>query len=356
MREVMKRPLITLGFAALMGSAAVADEMTFTLAESGGTRWITAEGEMTEATPDRFLRFLQDNGLADSGGELAVYFDSPGGNLMSGIKLGGLIRKQGLHTSIGRTLPAHAGGKALRPGKCASACSFAFLGGTVRSARGGELGVHQFYDSAALADPTARSFDASAMSTQQLIGAIIINFVVRMGVDPRVASIAASTMPEDLYFFSDEELADLKVNWDPRQFGPWTVGLSGQGVIALSRSNDQTRTLALYCRQDDGITRVRVAGLGDGLDQALAAVRDHGGLHVFGWIVDAQDAVAADLDGDKGLEFVIDGFHPDSVVGRDELLIGEDSGSSGGTAGYPDFKAPGENAAAAFAVAMRNCV
>ena len=355
MRELAGWRLAAAGLAALVSTAAVADDMRFALVKSGASRWIAAEGEITEATPDTFRRFLEDNGLTNPRDGLAVYLDSPGGNLMSGIKLGGLIRKQGLHTSIGKSLPAHGRDMVIRPGQCASACSFAFLGGTVRFARGGELGVHQSYDADVLDDPE-HNFSGAEMSTQQVIGAIIVNFVVRMGADPRIASIAASTMPEDMHFFSEEELDDLRINFDPRRFEPWDVALDGKGVVARSRSEDGVRQVSLYCREDDGIVRLRLGGLGDAAEPMLAAIRDAGGLRVFGSTVEPKDAETADRDGDRGVELVIAGFHPDQVVGKKALRIGDDAGDAGRPADYPDITVPAENAPEAFAVALRNCI
>lgn len=355
MRELAWQRLAAAGVAILMSTAAAADEMRFELVKSASGRWIAAEGEITEATPDTFRRFLEGNGLTNPRDGLVVYLDSPGGNLMSGIKLGGLIRKQGLHTSIGKSLPAHGRDMVIRPGQCASACSFAFLGGTVRVARGGELGVHQFYDADVLDDPE-HNLSGAEMSTQQVIGAIIVNFVVRMGADPRIASIAASITPEDMHFFSEAELDELRINFDPRRFGPWDVALDGKGVVARSRSEDGLRQISLYCREDDGIARLRLGGLGDAAEPMLAAIRDSGGLRVFGTTVEPKDAETAERDGDRGVELMIAGFHPDQVVGKPALRIGDDAGSPGRPADYPDITVPAENARQAFAVALRNCI
>lgn len=341
------------------GMAMADEEMTFELVKGkpGCDRceWISAGGEIMEDTPDRFVQFLSRTGLLGADRPLVVYLDSPGGNLVSGIKLGGLIRREGLHTSIGRTTKDRGGVASIKPAKCASACSFAFLGGTVRSAGAGELGVHQFYDAEALADPSAKSFDATAMSTQQLLGAIIINFVVRMGVDPRVASIAASTMPDDLHYFDDEELEDLRINWDPHAFGAWQLSLVGSGVEAVSRSNDGTRSLALYCTRADEVPHLRLKGLGDRTKATLDAVRERGGLDAFGWIVDQSDVAIIEEDEDGAVELTLEGFQPESVAGKEALLVGDETGGSI-PADFPNVVTPGEDARRAFAIALKNCI
>ncbi|HMN85654.1 MAG TPA: hypothetical protein PKA74_06670 [Bauldia sp.] len=354
MRELGRSLLLAAGLAVATATVAQAADMAFELVKTGSGRWIAAAGEITEQTPDRFRRFLEDNRLDDPNAGTLVYLDSPGGNLTAGIKLGGLIRKYGLHTAIGKSLPAHGRDMVIRPGECASACAFAFLGGAVRAAKGGELGVHQFYDAQAINDPD-RSFSSEDMSTQQLLGAIIVNFVVRMGVDPRVASIAASTMPEDMYFFTDEELDDLRINFDPRRFGAWDIGLDGRGVVARSRSEDGVREVSLYCDARDGRTRVRLGGLGDGTDRVLSAIRDAGALSVFGERVAARDVGAFGREAARGIEAVVGGISAETVGSLGDLVI-EAARGAAGAAAIPDVVTPSDNAAEAFAIALRNCV
>jgi hypothetical protein len=71
--------------------------------------------------------------VAQTRGVDEVWFNSPGGAAVEGLVLGRAIRDLGLATRI----PNGA--------MCASACSYAFLGGLIRSVdQGGRYGVHMF--------------------------------------------------------------------------------------------------------------------------------------------------------------------------------------------------------------------
>lgn len=59
-----------------------------------GCEWIIAEGTIQPDTPQVFARFI-----AQKKRNGAVRFNSPGGNLLAGLKLGEMIRSAGLFTS-----------------------------------------------------------------------------------------------------------------------------------------------------------------------------------------------------------------------------------------------------------------
>lgn len=66
----------------------------------GDTTRIYAEGEITESSAQDLDSFVRVNHI-DSG---VVLFDSPGGSLLGGIRLGTLIRKLNFDTGNNRTL------------------------------------------------------------------------------------------------------------------------------------------------------------------------------------------------------------------------------------------------------------
>src|SRR5262249_1713303 len=80
--------------------------------------------------------------------------------------------------------------------------------------------------------------------------AILIDYAFRMGVDPRFIAMASATSPDKMYYLSKEELELLKVNWRPKDFEPWSIEVSGRGVIAFTKSKDKTATGVLFCRAD----------------------------------------------------------------------------------------------------------
>jgi hypothetical protein len=142
----------------------------------------------------------------------------------------------------------------------------------------------------------------------------------------------------------------------PVGYGPWDVDLSGAGVVAVSRSRDGVRSVMVYCTLDEGIARARLAGLGEGLDPALKAIRAAGGIDAFGRIAAANQVEATSLDGSMGIDILIEGFHPDFVLDEDELSIGDDSRERQTGPDYPNLHLPVDHAADAFSVALRNCV
>jgi hypothetical protein len=240
--------------------AAPVHTMTFRSAGNGGNcagcAWIAADGELTPDTPKQFVKCLAEDNiikdLGDNAKSWPIYLNSPGGDLISGIKLGEVIRARGFSTAVGRSVPSVGADhfEELTGGKCASACAYAFFGGIDRAAKSGEIGVHQFYNDAAINDPSGKLFSAIDMSVNQLISALLIDYAFRMGVDPRVVSIASSTLPGEMHFFSEKELWELKINWSPSSFEPWAIEPYGSGVVAYSKTRDKKETATFFCRRD----------------------------------------------------------------------------------------------------------
>lgn len=120
--------------------------------------WIAAEGDITEATPAHFKKFLKTIGDRNP----PVVLLSAGGNVKGAFALGRLIRARGMETSVGQTRladcplkdPFCAKGIAKKGASkgtvftagayCFSACPFVLSAGTVRTAgRWSLVGVHE---------------------------------------------------------------------------------------------------------------------------------------------------------------------------------------------------------------------
>ena len=142
----------------------------------------------------------------------------------------------------------------------------------------------------------------------------------------------------------------------PVNYGAWDVDLSGEGAVAISRSADGKHALILYCRMDDGVARVWIGGLGEALDATRTAIADAGGIDAFGRIVGDGAVSVSTLGSAFGIDIAVEGFHPDFVRDEDDLFVGDESGERATSAAYPAIHVPVENAVAAFAVALRNCV
>ncbi|RCS21431.1 hypothetical protein DUT91_24115 [Phyllobacterium salinisoli] len=123
-----------------------------------------------------------------------VAFNSPGGNPPKAMELGRLIRALGLATFQPRQ------------GECASACALAFLGGTIRYAEPGAIGVHK----SSFADSRGMDLD-SAVSYVQHITAETISYMTEMGVDPALLQLSLKYESDDIRYLSKSEMAEYRV-------------------------------------------------------------------------------------------------------------------------------------------------
>jgi hypothetical protein len=338
--------------------SSVPGKMTFRLRGNGGnsagSEWIDAEGEIVPETAIDLENFIKSFGHSENPGGWSVRLNSPGGDLPGGIRLGELIRKLKLNTEIGATEPDSYGHWERVPGHCASACAFAFLGGLTRYASGGELGVHQFYDAISLRNPSAKVFSSLDMSEHQFVSALLIDYVFRMGVDPRFVSAAASTPPLEMQFLDEQSLDDLKVKWYPQEFEPWSIEPSGEGVAAITRSKDRTR-IAKFSYFVDGIPRLTIEDKHSAVDTEWL----NGALAVIDEVVAfdrsfAKDALKAKCcNGTLTLEFTLAGIDGKVIAASKWPGVGVDG--PGYMWGPFTCILPRENAEIAIGVASKNC-
>ena len=104
-------------------------------------------------------------------------FNSNGGNILAAMAYGRTIRSLGLSTFQ------------LRSAQCASACALAFVGGVVRQAEPGSIGVHQSSFS-----PEEKVDGHTAVAAVQAITAQIMTYLLEMGVDPRLLQLSLSSL------------------------------------------------------------------------------------------------------------------------------------------------------------------
>lgn len=132
--------------------------------------------------------------MARSNASVAVTFQSPGGNIQKAMELGRLIRRLGLNTVQFRAV------------ECASACSLAFLGGVLRYAEPGAIGVHKSSFSGDIPMSTE-----DAVSGVQQMTAEIITYMIEMGVDPALLQLSLQYDSDDIRYLSKSEMAKYKV-------------------------------------------------------------------------------------------------------------------------------------------------
>lgn len=127
-------------------------------------------------------------------GARTVTFNSNGGNLGAALAYGRMIRDLGLNT----VQPEFA--------ECSSACAFAFMGGVLRSADSGAIGVHQTYFDSDFAISSDRAVDAI-----QQVSAAILKYLDEMGVDARLLQLSMSTSSDEMRYLTDFEMDSLRV-------------------------------------------------------------------------------------------------------------------------------------------------
>lgn len=210
--------------------------------------WISAIGVIDEDTPKNFEKYMKDGG-----GNLVVNLHSPGGNLLAGMELGRLFRKYGLSTTIAKT--SHQEGKdypdyiaTTDPGICASACAYAFLGGGSRSIpEGSKIGFHQFYK-----PNTSKpvELDGVKLSSDQLVSGLIAAYLVQMGIDARVLTLASLVGKDNLISPDDQDLKKLKVINSSEDFNPWSIEAFKGGIRASATRDDPEwleKSVSAYC-------------------------------------------------------------------------------------------------------------
>lgn len=171
---------------------ALRKEMTIELV-SGGR--LEATGAITPGTAARFKAEIEKRGDYVK----TVVLNSPGGSVQDALEMSKLIREKRLNTLV----PADA--------HCASSCPLVFAGGVAREAeKGASVGVHQV-----LAFSAPGVSGAAMQNSVQKISATCQRHLTEMGVDARVWVHAMETPPEELFYFTPKEMAELKLTTPP---------------------------------------------------------------------------------------------------------------------------------------------
>lgn len=190
------------GFAASILSAEAAVSIQKFSVDGGGTV-LVVRGEF-EFTDDP--RSLVSE--ARSSGARVVTFDSNGGNIHAAMAFGRAIRSLALDTVQ------------VRSAQCASACALAYVGGVMRTAEPGSIGVHRSSFSG-----DARIDGHSAVAAVQAMTAEIMTYLIEMGVDPKLLQLSLSVDSSDMRYLTASEMV---------QFGVTSSAPGGQQVAAAT--------------------------------------------------------------------------------------------------------------------------
>lgn len=230
-------------------------EMSFNILYMMQTNIVVADGEIVESTPKKFKEFL-DKDLFD-GSEFIVALNSNGGNLNSGLELGRMIRENDLDTTVAHYPYAgkkHPDSHSVYPGACFSSCALAFLGGNRRLLeRGSRLGFHQFFDmTTSLA---SENYMAIAQAATQVVTSEIIEYIIKMNIDPKLYVEMGKTLPRDLYEPGYEEMRKLNIltqtEFDVFNFEPYKNGVIAYSVYpGNAAKRNLPGQITTYCKNN----------------------------------------------------------------------------------------------------------
>ena len=162
---------------------------------NGGRYDIFASGTIEEQSAEALVQFVRYNKIDFA----RIHFNSLGRSLIGGIRLGEKIRELGFETSVRHIEFDYEQGPVAY---CASACAYAFAGGTHRFVfeEMGVIGLHQFYS---LEDNAINSGQA------QMLSAFILSYLTKMGVDSRAFQLASQTASDDMTWISAQQAEEI---------------------------------------------------------------------------------------------------------------------------------------------------
>lgn len=187
---------------------------------------IFISGEITSETVKELVGVISSNNIKTA----TVNLDSPGGDLLAGIEIGKIIRKNSFHTSVDNNEKNVEDSNAI----CYSACVLIYAGGVSRSLQSGaKIGVHRF----------SRNFSSEEdLDLAQVISARVIKYLVEMGVDVKLFERMSKTAKDDIDVIELQDALRLKLVNNGEYEQGWTLeNVKGEGVLYLRGINETWR-------------------------------------------------------------------------------------------------------------------
>jgi hypothetical protein len=207
-----------LACAAFLAGVPAASALSYQLAEAelpgckgSCPKVIVATGTIGQAEHVQLAAFLE-RAVGSGAVSQVMVIDSPGGFTLGGAYLGMLLRQLKMTVIVGRwngaTITPSNG---VAPGTCASACVLALSGGTMRYfVPGSRVGVHRSHTGPTVLDPTTRLPINGTVNHEDVSRAHIAYFR-QMGIDASVVTKMDATPSEQIYWFSEPELAKFRL-------------------------------------------------------------------------------------------------------------------------------------------------
>jgi hypothetical protein len=196
-----------------------AQEMSFRLVSVRGSAScgrdcpvvISAEGEITNETPDAFLSFVENN-VGHSNLHAIVFLDSPGGKVVASMELGKVLRELGAAAIVGRVGPDVGSGITdFMAARCLSACVYALIGAKKRVIPPESLvGIHRMFAYVDAVDAEGetglyRRYDNGEMA------AVLSRYTGMMGVSPRLITMAEHISSDRIHIMTRAEIARFRL-------------------------------------------------------------------------------------------------------------------------------------------------
>jgi len=250
----------------------------------GCSEWIAAEGQIDQSTAQRLRTFLNRLGKR----RLPIYFHSPGGNGVTAMEMGRLLREREMTAGVSQTIPADCAAASppacralkqkaqvlpstLRVGSCNSACVFALIGAKVRQVPpGARLGVHSAKVIVMRSDGRKVNYsDRQVASFQKAklteLNARLRRYVQEMKVDVRLFDLGAQVPPETVQYLTRDEIVRFGIDtresqetrWDliePARSEPWAMKLFVQTATDGSKQL-RTSFIQIACASKTSLFR-----------------------------------------------------------------------------------------------------
>jgi hypothetical protein len=155
-----------------------------------------------------------------------------------------------------------------------------------------------------------------------------------------------------MYRLRKDDMDKLRVTWTPDLFKqPWAIETHKNGVIAYTKSNDESRTVTVYCR-GDGLVRVLLTS------PDLSFQKSHDGLMLDVFGIATTRHKTRMISGRIALEAEL--LPQEFATAVRLMATGKGLSVSAPNVGNSwyniySFGLPAENARAAILVASRNC-
>ncbi|MBJ3762062.1 hypothetical protein ILP92_04795 [Maribius pontilimi] len=157
----------------------------------GGSDALRLVGRIAAGDGARVAEKLAER-FEDADAPRRVYLHSPGGSVLDALDLGRFLRDEGIATAL-------AEGDV-----CLSACPYLLAGGATREIdEAASVGVHQHYFGQSSVQPAFMAVEDIQRGQGQ-----VMEYLVEMGIDPRIMQPALLTPPNEIYILLPDELRD----------------------------------------------------------------------------------------------------------------------------------------------------